>query len=270
MSKEIKSSPFDFAMQRRESETLDMVRVALARKQVKLAFQPVVQTARPDHMAFYEGLLRVTDQQGRIIPAKDFIDVVEDTDMGRQLDALAIEKGMEALMEEPSLRLSINMSALTIGYAPWNEALLSALSEDPTVGERLIIEITERTALEKHETVKNFMSDLQSKGISFALDDFGAGYTSFKYLKDFYFDLIKIDGELIKGIHDDPDAQVLTEALLVLAHKLDMFAVAENVESYEDAAFLTTIGMDCMQGYYFGVPTFTPYWRLLDQLGKAG
>ncbi|WP_424942424.1 EAL domain-containing protein [Aliiroseovarius crassostreae] len=269
MSNKRKSNPLDFAMQKRQSETLDMVRVALAHKQVKLAYQPVVQTAQPDRMAFYEGLLRVTDQQGRVIPAKDFIDVVEDTDMGRQLDALAIEKGLASLLEEPSLRLSINMSALTIGYAPWNEALLRALHEDPTVGERLIIEITERTALTQPDLVRSFMDDMQMKGISFALDDFGAGYTSFKYLKDFYFDLIKIDGELIEGVHGDPDAQVLTEALLELAHKLDMFAVAENVETFEDAEFLSSIGMDCMQGYYFGVPTLTPYWQVNQILGKS-
>ncbi len=246
-----------------------MVRVALARKQVKLAYQPVVQTARPDHMAFYEGLLRVTDEQGRIIPAKDFIDVVENTDMGRQLDALAIEKGMESLIEEPSLRLSINMSALTIGYAPWNKALMSALKRDPTAGERLIIEITERTALSNPDQVRDFMTDMQARGISFALDDFGAGYTSFKYLKDFYFDIIKIDGELIEGVHNDPDAQVLTEALLELGHKFDMFVVAENVETYEDAEFLSSIGMDCMQGHYFGVPTLRPYWKIQELLGKT-
>ncbi len=265
----MKSSPFEIAMQKRQSETLDMVRIALAHKQVKLAFQPVVQTSQPERMAFYEGLLRVTDQQGRIIPAKDFIDVVEDTDMGRQLDALAIEQGLAALAEEPSLRLSINMSAKTIGYAPWNEALLKALAGDATLAERLIIEITERTALTKAGELQDFMTDMQGKGISFALDDFGAGYTSFKYLKDFYFDMIKIDGELITGVHKDPDAQLLTEALLDLAHKFEMFVVAENVETYEDAEFLSSIGMDCMQGYYFGVPTLTPYWRVNELLGKT-
>ncbi|MBT2130283.1 EAL domain-containing protein [Aliiroseovarius lamellibrachiae] len=269
MNKTTKSSPFDIAMQHRQGETMDMVRTALVRKQVKLAFQPVVQTAQPDKMAFYEGLLRVADEQGRIIPAKDFIDVVDNTDMGRQLDALALEKGIEALFEEASLRLSINMSALTIGYAQWNDVLRKGLKKDPTVGERLIIEITERTALSAPDEVRDFMTDLQHKGISFALDDFGAGYTSFKYLKDFYFDIIKIDGELIEGVHDDPDAQILTEALLDLGHKFDMFVVAENVETFEDAEFLTSIGMDCMQGYYFGVPTLTPYWQVNKLLGRT-
>ncbi|UWP97984.1 MULTISPECIES: EAL domain-containing protein [Aliiroseovarius] len=269
MNKKVKSSPFDIAVQKRQSETLDMVRIALAHKQVKLAFQPVVLTAQPDRMAFYEGLLRVTDQQGRVIPAKDFIDVVEETDMGRQLDALAIEQGLMALAEEPGLRLSINMSANTIGYAPWNEALLAGLSKDPTLAERLIIEITERTALCKSDDLLDFMTEMQGKGISFALDDFGAGYTSFKYLKDFYFDLLKIDGELIHGVHKDPDAQLLTEALLDLAHKFEMFVVAENVETFEDAEYLSSIGMDCMQGYYFGVPTLTPYWRVNQILGKT-
>lgn len=93
------------------------------------------------------------------------------------------------------------------------------------------------------------------------MDDFGAGYTSFKYLKDFYFDIIKIDGEYIRGIHGDSDNQVLTQALISVARHFDMFTVAESVETAEDAAFLTQIGVDCMQGYYFGVPTLDPYWR---------
>ncbi len=247
-----------------------MVRDALNRKQVRLAYQPVVQTAQPDKMAFYEGLIRVLDHTGRIIPAQDFIEVVEDTEMGRALDALALELGLQALREEPSLRLSINMSARSIGYPPWNQVLKRGLEDDPTAGERLILEITERTAIAMPDIVQVFMADLQMKGISFALDDFGAGYTSFRYLKDFYFDILKIDGEFIRGIHASPDNQILVRALLSLARHFDMFTVAESVESYEDAAFLAKIGVDCMQGYYFGVPTITPFWRQAVRSRKAG
>lgn len=245
----------------RDRQALDFVREALDRKRVKLAYQPVVQTADPEKMAFYEGLLRVLDPTGRVIPAKDFIDSVEDKELGRMLDALALEKGLEALRQEPGLRLSINMSARSIGYPGWKTVLDRGLENDPHLGERLILEITERTAITMPDLVQVFMSDLQCKGISFALDDFGAGYTSFRYLKDFYFDIMKIDGEFITGIHDNPDNQILTAAMISVARHFDMFTVAESVETYEDAAYLTALGVDCMQGYYFGVPTLTPYWQ---------
>ncbi|MCK0126761.1 EAL domain-containing protein [Gelidibacter sp. F2691] len=253
--------PLSSALGMQDKDAISLVREALRKKRVRLAFQPVVQTTQPDRRAFFEGLIRVLDRNGRVIPAKDFIDAVEDQELGRILDALALEKGLEALQAEPNLRLSINMSARSIGYPGWKKVLERGLEDDPHLGERLILEITERTAITMPELVQVFMAEMQGHGISFALDDFGAGYTSFKYLKDFYFDIIKIDGEFVRGIHRDPDNQILTQALVSVARHFDMFTVAESVETAEDAAFLTQIGVDCMQGYYFGVPTLDPYWR---------
>lgn len=262
-------SPLDHVISQQDQDTMEMVRKAIQAKQVMLAFQPVVQAARPEHVAFYEGLIRVLDDRGRVIPAKDFIDVVENQELGRVLDTLALEKGLEALAEEPSLRLSINMSARSIGYPRWNDTLKHWLSQDPMIGERLILEITERTAITMPDLVQVFMGDLQSRGVSFALDDFGAGYTAFRYLKDFYFDILKIDGEFSKDIHCNPDNQILTQALLSVARHFDMFTVAERVKTLEDAEFLTSIGVDCMQGYFFGAPTTRPWWQREDLRVRA-
>ena len=117
------------------------------------------------------------------------------------------------------------------------------------------------------ELVIGFMNELQRKGISFALNDFGAGHTSFRYLKDFYFDILKIDGQFISDIANDPDNQVLTAALTSVGQQFDMVTVAESVEKPADAAYLTELGIDCFQGYYFGVPTIRPPWldSALDQ-----
>lgn len=255
------ASPLDFAVTQRDRETMDMVRAAIERRDVVLAFQPVVQATRPDRPAFYEGLIRLLDETGRIIPAKDFIETVENTEMGRQIDCLALEMGLIALSEDPSLRLSINMSARSIGYPAWMKALNKGLAIDETAAERLILEITESSAMAVPELVTVFMQDLQARGVSFALDDFGAGYTSFRYLREFYFDIIKIDGQFIKGIADSADNQVLTQALVTIARQFDMFTVAECVENARDAEFLMGMGIDCMQGYYFGAPTIMPPWK---------
>lgn len=256
-----KGDPLSSAIGMRDRDAINLVREAIRKKRVRLAFQPVVQANQPDRRAFFEGLIRVLDSTGRVIPAKDFIGSVEDQELGRKLDALALEKGLEALQAEPNLRLSINMSARSIGYPGWKKVLDRGLEDDPHLGERLILEITEHTAITMPELVQVFMAEMQGHGISFALDDFGAGYTSFRYLKDFYFDIIKIDGAFIRGIHRDPDNQILTQALVSVARHFDMFTVAESVETAEDAAFLKRIGVDCLQGYYFGVPTMDPYWR---------
>ncbi len=264
------SSPLSEMVTAQDQDTLGIVREAIRKKRVLLAFQPVVQTAQPDKMAFYEGLLRVMDHKKRIIPARDFISIVEDQELGRKLDVLALEKGLEALGMEPGLRLSINMSARSTGYAPWMQVLQAGLTKDPGIAERLILEISERTAITMPDIVQAFMADLHHKGVSFALDDFGAGYTSFRYLRDFYFDFVKISGEYIRGIHSNPDNKALTMALVSVARNFDMFIVAPSVESYEDAEVLAEIGVDCMQGYYFGAPTVSPYWLKAEKRHLVG
>lgn len=261
------SSPLTMAIQQRDRDTLDMVRRAVHKGQVMLAFQPIMR-AGSDQVAFWEGLIRVLDQTGRIIPAKDFIDVVESQELGRELDMHALALGIEALEREPSLRLSINMSARSIGYGRWKQVLMQGLERDPTVGERLILEITERTAIVMPELVQVFMSEMQSYGIAFALDDFGAGYTAFRYLRDFYFDILKIDGEYIKGISENPDNQVITGAMLSLARHFDMMTVAESVETFEDAQFMANAGCDFLQGYFFGAPTVRPWWMEEDATSR--
>ena len=256
-------NPLSAAVTERDRTTLDMVRAALEHKQVMLAFQPIMQSQ--GGLAFYEGLIRVLDETGRIIPAREFIEVIEETEMGRIVDCLALEKGMRALRRNPDLRLSINMSARSIGYARWKNVLERNLRTDPTLGERLILEITESSAMLVPELVISFMSELQARGVCFALDDFGSGYTSFRYLRDFYFDMIKIDGQFIRGISENPDNQVLVQALVSIAQHFDMFTVAEFVENANDAAFLAHNGIDCLQGYYFGAPTVRPPWEEEEQ-----
>nr|WP_223814370.1 EAL domain-containing protein [Roseicitreum antarcticum] len=238
-----------------------MVRDAIRNKSVLLAFQPVVQARLTKRPAFYEGLIRVLDATGKVIPARDFMPFVETNELGRQIDCISLELGLATLAQEPGLRLSINMSARSIGYPAWLATLERGLRTNPEIAERLILEITESSAIMMPDLVTAFMHEMQERGICFALDDFGAGYTAFRYLKEFYFDIIKIDGQFIRGIHKSPDNQVLAQALVSIARHFDMFTVAECVETAEDARYLVEIGVDCLQGYYFGAPRTQPAWR---------
>ncbi|MCF3973019.1 EAL domain-containing protein [Paracoccus salsus] len=256
-----KGSPLDYAIDQQSRITLPAVRAAVERGSGVLAFQPIVQAQRPQRAAFYEGLIRIIDDSGRIVPLRDFLPAAETTELGRQIDCLSLSLGLKALAEDPSLRLSINMSARSIGYPDWIRTLRDGITDDPHIGERLILEITESSAMGMPDQVQNFMREVQRQGISLALDDFGAGYTSFRYLRDFCFDMIKIDGQFIREIARHPDNQVLTRALMSIAHHFDMFTVAESVETAEDASFLIDSGIDCLQGYYFGAPTIAPPWK---------
>lgn len=260
-------SPLSVADRMRQQETVEMVRRALEDRRAMLAFQPVVQARMTNRAAFYEAFIRILDEQGRVIPARDFMGAVDRHELGRRIDCLSLELGLAALAKEHTLRLSVNMSARSIGYPQWLATLERGLRADPTVGERLILEITEGSAMLMPDLVTVFMADMQARGICFALDDFGAGYTAFRYLKDFYFDIIKIDGQFIRGIARDPDNQVLAAALVSIARHFDMFTVAESVETAEDARYLIDIGFDCLQGYYYGIPSTEAPW-LTSRLSK--
>lgn len=262
-------SPLSFAANRRDQKTLEMVRTAIQHKQVLLAYQPIVQAAAPGKTAFYEGLIRVLDDTGRVIPAGSFMGAIEDNELGRELDTLALHLGLKALHENPQLRLSINMSARSVGYRPWNRTLERWLDRNELLAERLVLEITESSAMLVPELVIDFMDRLQMRGICFAMDDFGSGYTALRYFKDFFFDMIKIDGQFITGIANNNDNQVVVAAIISIARHFDMLTVAEFVENEEDAQTLTRLGVDCLQGYHYAVATTRPDWMKTPEAQPA-
>lgn len=212
-----------------------MVAQAIKNNQAMLAFQPVVIAGDPGRVGFYEGLIRVLDETGRIIPAREFMPIVERAELGREIDVVALNLGLKTLHRNPSLRLSINMSARSIGYHRWMQTLQRWVKKDSTLGERLILEITESSAMDQPELVIDFMARLRKSNISFALDDFGSGYTALKYLKNFLFDVLKIDMLFCDGIAEDPDMQILTRAIADIGQHFDMLVAAEGVERQADA-----------------------------------
>lgn len=249
-------TPLDYALGLRDADVLSMVREALAQDHCRLAFQPVVLAGPGRRLAFHEGLIRVLDHAGRVIPAAQFMGAIAETDLGREVDCASLKLGFATLARYPAMRLSVNTSARSIADGKWRRVMEQGLRDVPHAGERLILEIGEDQAMLLPEVVIRFMEEMQPQGVAFALDDFGAGLTAFRHLKDFLFDMVKIDSLFVRGIGGDPDNQVLAEALTKVAHQFEMFTVAEGVESADEEAFLTAIGVDCLQGYHIGRPGF--------------
>lgn len=253
-------SPLGVAISMADREVMAMVTEAIRLRRVVLAYQPVVLARDPSRVAFHEGLIRVLEPNGRIIPAVDFMPVVEARELGREIDCIALDLGLRELALHPDLRLSINMSARSIGYPRWQKVLAQGLAAGPTVAERLILEITESSAMTVPELVVAFMEEVQGRGVAFALDDFGAGNTAIRYFKDFFFDILKIDGQFVRRIHRDPDNRALMSAMISIGKHFEMFVVAESVETPEEAACLQELGVDCLQGFLFGAPSVQPPW----------
>ncbi|SIS59192.1 EAL domain, c-di-GMP-specific phosphodiesterase class I (or its enzymatically inactive variant) [Roseivivax lentus] len=262
----VPKNALDFAVRELDRDTPRIVENAVRARNVNLAFQPVVQSAAHDRVAFYEGLARVLDPAGRIIPARDFIRDIEEQETGRLLDCVALSKGLGILSRNPDIRLSLNLSARSIGYRKYTNILEQALTGDPTIADRLILEVTEPSAMLVPELVSDFMRRYGPKGITFALDNFGATATNLRVLSRFTFDILKIDGRLTRGAAEDADTQVLLRAILAMAREFDVFTIAESIESQDDAQFMTDIGIDCLQGFYFAAPTLDPPWR---RIGSA-
>ena len=179
---------------------------------------------------------------------------IEETALGRDIDCAALRLGFAHLRAHPNLRLSINVSARSLGDGAWRQTLEDGLRDSGDAARRLILEMSETSAMFLPELVIRFMAEMQPKGIAFALDDFGGGMIAFRYLKDFLFDLVKIDRHFVHQIDRSPDNQVIAEALITVAHQFDMVCVAEGIETTEEARILNALGCDCLQGYHIGVP----------------
>lgn len=241
-------------------DVTDLVRRAIVKNTITLAYQPVVNSENPSKIAFYEGLIRVPDDTGKIIPAVEFIDKIERNSLGRMVDCCALQVGLAELAAQPWLRLSINASPLSLIDPLWQATLRYGLEEDALLAERLIIEVTETTEIPDMAQFAQEVNGIRQLGVSFALDDFGTGYTSFRILKEVRFDIIKIDGQFIRDIHTDRDNQALMKAMIDIAAHFEMMVIAEAVEKQKEMFFLRDLNVDCLQGYLFGRPEVTPIW----------
>ena len=242
---------------------------ALEQDRVAIAFQPVVTSADPDRIAFRECLARVLDDDGRWIAAGMFLPKIERLDLVRALDRRVLALALASLEAHPTERLSVNVSVRTMRDRGWLRDLQEATARTPGVVERLIVELTESSAVTDPERTLAFLDEIRALGVAIALDDFGAGYSSFRLLRDFRPDWVKIDGGFVKGVAEDPDNKLFVDTLVGIARNFDMATVAEFVETEAEAETLRALGVDCLQGYRYGRPVIAPDWTQ-DAARRAG
>lgn len=259
------ASPLAFAMARSEASTLDMVRRALQRGRMRLAYQPAIYASHPDIIGFYEGYIRLLNDEGLVIPASDFMGAAENQELGREIDVAALKLGLLALQKNPGIRVAINLSARSLAYKPWLQMLRSTLRNDPSLGSGLILEINEESIMLMPDVLGPLLDEMREYGIAFTLDDFGAGLSSLQLLNDFQFDIAKIDGKFIRDCHLESENQCIVKAAIGIARAFDMFIVAEAVETIEEANWLRNHGVGCLQGYLFGKPEVAPDFSLYRQ-----
>lgn len=237
------------------------VRQAIKEDRLTLAYQPLIDTAT-GKTSCYECLLRMYAPDGSLVPASRFIPVVEQLGLMRAVDRLVLDLVLKDLERHPDIVLAFNISGLTVGDRAWLRSLQSRLRDNRQVAERAIVEITETAALYDNTESTRFVEAVRALGCRVAIDDFGAGYTTFHHLRTLPVDVVKIDGSFVRDIKSSPDNQLFVRNLLSLARALDLTTVAECVETQDDADFLEGEGVDLLQGYFYGKPELLPEWHL--------
>lgn len=223
---------------------------ALAEQRFTLGYQPVVETVSR-RLAFSEALLRL-QRPGGEVAAGEFVTLAERVGLIRLVDERALQLVFAALERTPEARLSVNVSGETVGDRSWRERLAGMLATNAALAGRLTIEITETALVQNADEAVRFVAALHDMGCRVAIDDFGAGYSSFRSLRDLKVDLLKIDGAYVEKLAASADDRAFVRALTDLARALGIQTVAEKVQDEAAAALLAGWGVDYLQGNLTG------------------
>ena len=237
----------------------DEVMSALNDNRLLLAYQPIIRAADRT-VAKYEALLRMKRSDGSIATAGYFVPAAEQLGIVGLIDRRAVEMAVATLRANPGVKLGVNVSGTAAGNAFWLQSFVDFVRANKDVAARLNVELTETAALDHFEENAQFVSQLRELGCAVSIDDFGAGYTSFRNLQMMHVDMVKIDGAFVKGLSASPDNQVFVRTLVGLAKSFNLKTVAEWVECEEDAQLLQSMGVDYFQGFFFGEPELAPNW----------
>jgi len=254
---------FDSTMHQKVTQRLQLatdLRRALPRCELRLYYQPQVSLA-DNHIIGVEALVRWQHPDRGLLGPVDFIPVAEESQLIVPLGGWVLSEACRQVArwrdEFPSvnLKVSVNVSARQLGRGELMETIAGVLDETGLDPKRLCLEITETVIMGDAEFYLEALLALKVLGVSVAIDDFGVGYSSLAYLQRFPIDTLKIDKTFVDGLdHPQSQARAIVGAAVDMAHALDLEAVAEGVETAEQAEVLAELGCNGAQGYYFARP----------------
>jgi diguanylate cyclase (GGDEF)-like protein len=247
------------AVRRENVRAADEIVNALNERRIMLAFEPVVDTVTR-MPAFYECVMRIRRADGTLATAHDVIPIAERLGLVRLIDHRVLELLVAELVAVPSLRASINVSPASTSDPDWWSALGAALRAHQGVAERLTVEITETTAIRDIDDTRGFVTRVKDLGCKIAIDDFGAGYTSFRNLRKLGVDVLKIDGAYVQNVCRSDDDSAFVRTLIDLAKRLGLKTVAEWVQDEATARQLAEWGCDYLQGALIGLASVDRPW----------
>ena len=271
---------FNSSMNATSSQRLALeskLRRALERDEFHVVYQPI-RDSKTGRVSAAEALIRWIDSDGNLVPPDQFISIAEETGQIVAIGSWVLRTACRQAANwraqgfDP-IRMSVNISVEQLRDPSIATTVDQVLFDTGLSAADLELEITESSILDESPNIIAAVSQLTDLGVSFALDDFGTGYSSLSALQRFPIDRLKIDRSFVSGVGESASDEALTSAILALAQRLDHKVVAEGVETEVQAAFLTALGCDELQGYLFSRPLppdeFETYLRKQDKVEVA-
>jgi EAL domain-containing protein (putative c-di-GMP-specific phosphodiesterase class I) len=236
---------------------LARLRRALEEDLFVLHYQPIM-SLKDGSVSHYEALVRLADEPGGgLVAPGRFLPAAERYGLIREIDRMVLAQVCTMLAGEPDgrgMRIAINCSSLSITDGEMLTQIEGRLARAGVDPARLVIEVTETAAISDMARAQAFCAGVQALGCAVALDDFGAGFGSFQYLKHLPFEYLKIDGDFIRGLPDSPKDQLVVKALVELARGMGKQTIAEYVGDAATVELLRDFGVDYAQGFQVGRP----------------
>ena len=248
----------------------DELHRALSRDEFLVFYQPIVSLSS-NRVEGLEALLRWKHPSRGMVSPADFIPLAEKTGLIVPLGLWVIRqvcRQMKELQNNPriskELWISVNLSAVQFTEPSLAKELREMLMESGVDANRLVLELTEGTAMEDPETARSLMMQLRTMGARIAIDDFGTGFSSLTHLQKFPLDYLKIDHSFVKSIVGKPDARDIIEAVCALAHRLGLRVIAEGIENSGQLDLLRSLGCEYGQGFLYSKPAGSEHlWPML-------
>jgi diguanylate cyclase (GGDEF)-like protein/PAS domain S-box-containing protein len=261
-----------------EMQWVSRITRAIDENRLELYFQPIVPVgANPDKRGHFELLVRMRDENGRMVPPSAFIPAAERYNIMPIVDRWVITQALRNMVfqpdgdtEEEGYSLAINLSGTSLNDDKFLQFVLHAIDEYKPPKGSICFEITETAAIGNLSRAVHFMNELKARGCEFSLDDFGNGLSSFSYLQNLPVDYIKIDGNFVRNIAANHVHQCMVDAIHRVGRAMGIRMIAEHVESRQSLELLEKIGVEYVQGYHIAAPApVARFPRLAARGGRA-
>jgi diguanylate cyclase (GGDEF)-like protein len=233
-----------------------LLTTAIENNQIVPFFQPIQKsTKNEDGLVIHELLMRIR-QDDKLISAFEFIEIAESMGLINKMDLMVIEKAFEQIKHTNyEGLLFINLSPKSLIVSNFIDNINDLVEKYAIDKNKIVFEITERETVKNFSLLEKFVQNLKSEGFKFAIDDFGSGFSSFHYIKKFPIDYLKIDGDFIINIQNDPKDKAFVHSIVTLAQELNIQTIAEFVENEDIVKVLESMEVDYHQGYHIGRPS---------------